>query len=191
MNPEHTNKYSSDHKNLFELHKNADSDVYKFNLDKVIVLKENEVNEALKTKNVRVLCELHDKFCKTSNGVMLIAKIISEYLIEEVTKHYKSSNFDVDQEKELYNLLLEEILRFFQVYKKLFAKSDIYKKNMYSYSKKFLQANRISDNILSNCIDKIVKKYFNGEKFNFQKKVKHTINLVIDEDNFTEVYKNI
>ena len=128
MNPERPNKSSSDNKSLFELHKNADSDTYKFNLDEAIVLKENEVNEALKNKNVRVLSELHEKFCKTSNGVMLIAKIISEYLIEEVTERYKSSKFDVDQEKELYNLLLEEILRFFQVYEKLFAKSENYKK---------------------------------------------------------------
>ena len=189
MNPEHPNKSSSDHKNLFELHKNADSDIYKFNLDKAIVLKENEVNEALKNKNVRVLCELHEKFCKTSNGVILIAKLISEYLIEEVTERYKSSKFNVDQEKELYSLLLEEFLIFFHVYEKLFAKSENYKKNMYSYSKKFLQANRVSDSILSNCIDEIVKKYYNGEKTNFRKKVKHTISLVIDEDNFTEVYK--
>ena len=189
MNFNHPNKSSSDHNNLFELHKQGDGNIYKFNLDEAIVLAKNEVQEALKSKNVKMLSQLHEKLCKTSNGVMLVAKIISEYFIEEVTKIYISSKFDVNQEKELYNLLLENMLTYFQIYDKVFAKSECYQELMYSYSKNFLQANLISDNILSDCIDETVKKHFNGEKTNWQNKVRHTISLVTDKDNFIEAYK--
>ena len=191
MNPKHLNTLSLDHKNLSESHEQADGTIYKFNLDEALVLKENDVQEALKNKNVKLLLKIHNKFGESSNADMMIAKIISKYLIEELTNTYMSSKFNVNQENEFYNLLLEKVLTYFQLYNEVFTKTESYQEVVYSDCKKFLKANLIPDTVLSKCIDEVVKKYFNGEKKDFQEKLTHTFNLVMDEDNFIEVTKNI